>query len=192
MEDNLIRTFLAVPLPNEVKGKKNMFFSTIDHSNVQINWIKSQNLHLTLKFIGYTPENMFGEIVSELSEIFKNQKPFSISVKDTGCFPFPERPSTLWMGIDGNTNPLKNLVLNIENTMEKLGFPRSYKKFYPHITIARIKYPQKLTPDIQIFLKSHYDPIDLTIDRVQFLASELLKTGTLYSTIKSFPLGESI
>ena len=192
MEDNLIRTFLAVPLPNEVKGKKNMFFSTIDQSKVQINWIKSQNLHLTLKFIGYTPENLFGEIVSELSEIFKNQKPFSISVKDTGCFPSPERPSTLWMGIDGNTNPLKNLVLNIENTMEKLGFPRSYKKFYPHITIARIKYPQKLTPDIQIFLKSHYDPIDLTIDRVQFLASELLKTGALYSTIKSFPLGESI
>ena len=172
MEDNLIRTFLTVPLPNEVKGKKNMFFSTIDQSKVQINWIKSQNLHLTLKFIGYTPENLFGEIVSELSEIFKNQKPFSISVKDTGCFPSPERPSTLWMGIDGNTNPLKNLVLNIENTMENLGFPRSYKKFYPHITIARIKYPQKLTPDIQIFLKSHYDPIDLTIDRVQFLASE--------------------
>ena len=135
---------------------------------------------------------MFGKIVSELSEIFKNQNPFSICVKDTGCFPFPERPSTLWMGIDGNTNPLKNLVLNIENTMEKLGFPRADKKFYPHITIARIKYPQKLTPDIQIFLKSHYDPIDLTIDRVQFLASELLKTGTLYSTIKSFPLGESI
>ena len=96
------------------------------------------------------------------------------------------------MGIDGNTNPLKNLVLNIENTMEKLGFPKADKKFYPHITIARIKYPQKLTPDIEIFLKSHYDPIDLTIDRVQFLASELLKTGTLYSTIKSFPLGESI
>ena len=192
MEDNLIRTFLAVPLPNEVKGKKNMFFSTIDQSKVQINWIKSQNLHLTLKFIGYTPENLFGEIVSDLSEIFKNQKPFSISVKDTGCFPSPERPSTLWMGIDGNTNPLKNLVLNIENTMEKLGFPRAGKKFYPHITIARIKYPQKLTPDIQIFLKSHYDPIDLTNDRVQFLASELLKTGTLYSTIKSFPLGESI
>ena len=96
------------------------------------------------------------------------------------------------MGIDGNTNPLKNLVLNIENTMEKLGFPRAHKKFYPHITIARIKYPQKLTPDIQIFLKSHYDPIDLTVDRVQFLASELLKTGALYSTIKSFPLGESI
>ena len=192
MEDNLIRTFLAVPLPNEVKGKKNMFFSTIDQSKVQINWIKSQNLHLTLKFIGYTPENMFGEMVSELSEIFKNQKPFSISVKDTGCFPSPERPSALWMGIDGNTNPLKNLVLNIENTMEKLGFPRADKKFYPHITIARIKYPQKLTPDIQIFLKSHYDPIDLTIDRVQFLASELLKTGALYSTIKSFPLGESI
>ena len=39
MEDNLIRTFLAVPLPNEIKGKKNMFFSTIDQSK-DINIVK--------------------------------------------------------------------------------------------------------------------------------------------------------
>ena len=191
MDDRLVRTFLSVPLPVEVKAKKNMFYSTIDQSKSHINWVKSQNLHLTLKFIGYTPENMFDKIISELSKVFLNEKPFSITIQKTGCFPLPEKPRTLWMGIDGNTSSLRNLVLNIENTMEALGFPKDDKNYFPHITIARIRYPQKITPDVKIFLKSHYDPIVFVIDRVQFLASELLKTGAFYSTIKSFPLGES-
>ena len=64
--------------------------------------------------------------------------------------------------------------------------------FLPHITIARIKYPQSQTPDVGLFLKSSYDPIDLSIDRVQFFASELLPSGVIYSLLKTFPLGESI
>ena len=57
----------------------------------------------------------------------------------------------------------------------------------PHITLARIKYPQKYTPNIDLFLKSSYDPIDLSLDRVQFFASELLPSGTIYTLLKTFP-----
>ena len=192
MDEKLIRTFLAIPLPMEVKSKKNMFYSTFDSLSGKIHWIKSENLHLTLKFIGYTPERLFNEIINELTKIFENQNPFSIKVSETGCFPVPERPRILWMGINGNTNPLINLVSNIERSLHRLGFPMEDKEYYPHITIARIKYPQKKTPDVNLFLKSTYDPIVFTVDRVQFLASELLKTGTIYTKLKSFPLGESI
>ena len=84
---------------------------------------------------------------------------------------------------NGNTNPLINLVSNIDRSLHRLGFPMEDKEYYPHITIARIKYPQKKTPDVNLFLKSTYDPIVFTVDRVQFLASELLKTGII---IESF------
>ena len=76
--------------------------------------------------------------------------------------------------------------------MEKIGFPREKNKLIPHITLARIKYPQAYTPDIDLFLKSSYDPIDLYLDRVQFFASELLPSGAIYTLLKTFPLGESI
>ena len=72
------------------------------------------------------------------------------------------------------------------------GFPLEEMDYNPHITIARIKYPQKITPDVSLFLNSTFDPIQFPINRVQFLSSELVSTGVVYTLIKSFPLGESL
>ncbi len=192
MNEKLIRTFLAIPIPNEVMSKKNMLYSTFEKSKSKINWVKSNNLHLTLKFLGHTPESIIGNIIETINIITIDQQPFSLVIKNTGCFPVPERPRTLWMGVEGNINPLNDLVSKIELQLEKLGFPKEKQDYFPHITLARIKYPQKNTPDVKLFLDSTYDPIDFPIDRVQFLCSELLTNGTVYSLLKSFPLGESL
>ncbi len=192
MSEKLLRTFLCFPVPLEVKSKKNMLFSTLQYSPSKINWVKNENLHLTLKFIGYTREHDIPKIISNVNSVTSSYKPFHLMVKGTGCFPKKERPRTLFMGIEGRINLLNNLVKNIETQLEKLDFPKERFNYLPHITIARIKYPQPQTPDIDLFLKSSYDPIDLSLDRVQFFASELLPTGAIYSLLKSFPLGESI
>jgi 2'-5' RNA ligase len=76
--------------------------------------------------------------------------------------------------------------------LQEYGFPKEEMEFNPHVTIARIKYPQKLTPDVNLFLNSNFDPIKFPINRVQFLSSELISTGVVYTLIKSFPLGESL
>ena len=103
-----------------------------------------------------------------------------------------ERPRTLFMGIEGSLSPLYDLVSRIEDELEKLGFSKESNEFIPHITVARIKYPQKHTPDINLFLQSSYDPIDFSLNRMQFFASELLPSGAVYTLLQSFPLGEPI
>ena len=190
MEDRLIRTFLCFPVPPEVKSKKNMLYSTLEDSPAKINWVKNDNLHLTLKFIGHTRESYIPKIKDSLKGVICDQKPFQLSINGTGCFPKKERPRTLFLGIEGRINIMKGLLVKIENQLEKLGFPKDHYDFSPHITLARIKYPQKYTPNIDFFLKSSFDPIDLTLDRVQFFASELLPSGAIYTLLKTFPLGE--
>ena len=192
MSDNLVRTFISIPVPNEVKSKKNMLYSTLENSPSNISWVKNEQLHLTLKFLGHTPEASFDNIKSEISKITSTINPFKLVIDKTGCFPKKERPRVLWLGINGNTTALNDLFLRIDKKMDKIGFPCSDKEFFPHITLARVKYPQKHTPDISTFLKSSYDPIDFTADRVQFLSSELLPSGTFYTSLGSFPLGESL
>ena len=49
MNEKLKRTFLCFPVPFEVRSKKNMLYSTLEESPAQINWVKNENLHLTLK-----------------------------------------------------------------------------------------------------------------------------------------------
>ena len=192
MNEKLIRTFLCFPVPGEVRSKKNMLYSTLEGSPAQINWVKNDYLHLTLKFIGYTTESYIPKIIDTLKKITIKYKPFQLVINSTGCFPKIERPRTLFLGVEGRLNILMDLVQNIENELEKIDIPKDRNDFFPHITLARIKYPQTHTPDIDLFLKSSYDPIDLSLDRVQFFASELLPSGAIYTLLKTFPLGESI
>ena len=169
-----------------------MLYSTLENSPSKINWVKNEQLHLTIKFLGHTPESLFNEIKDGLCNIVSSITPFDLIIDKTGCFPVPERPRVLWLGIDGNIKTLTNLFVKIENKMDQLGFSREEQDYFPHVTLARVKYPQKYTPDVSIFLNSTYDPIDFKVDRVQFLSSELLPTGTVYTLLGSFPLGEKL
>ncbi len=192
MTEKLLRTFLAVPVPGEVKSKKNMLYSTLEKVDGDINWVKNAQLHLTLKFLGHTPESSISDVIDRIEQITKEIQPFDLTIEDTGCFPVPTRPRTLWLGVKGTLDLLLNMVERIESRLDALGFPKSKRDFSPHITMARIKYPQKHTPNVEPFLKSSYDPIDFPVDRVQFFSSELLPSGAVYTILKTFPLGETL
>ena len=64
-EDKLVRTFLAIPVPKPVGIKKNMLFSTIDEKYT-VNWVKNENLHVTLKFLDYTKESEFPKLLEDM------------------------------------------------------------------------------------------------------------------------------
>ncbi len=192
MDKNIVRTFLCVPVSKEIVSKKNMLFSTIEHSRIKINWVKNVNLHLTIKFIGQTPESSIKKIIYSIASITKDLTPFKLGIKGTGCFPNIRKPKTLWLGVQDDYLPLSKLVERVESNLFKLGFARETKVLIPHITIAKINYPQKNIPDVSTFLKSSYDVIDLNVNRLQLFSSELLSNGAVYSLLKTFPIGESI
>jgi len=192
MTEKLLRTFLAVPVPRDVSSKKNMLYSTLENVDGDINWVKNAQLHLTMKFLGHTPESAIIDVIDHVEKITPNMNPFDLKIEETGCFPVPTRPRILWLGLKGNLDLLKSMVESIENVLEPLGFPKESRDILPHITLARIKYPQKHTPNVNPFLKSSYDPIDFPVDRMQFFSSELLPSGAVHTILKTFPLGESL
>ncbi|MEE2918552.1 MAG: RNA 2',3'-cyclic phosphodiesterase [Candidatus Neomarinimicrobiota bacterium] len=192
MIEKLLRTFLAIPIPEEVKSKKKSFYSILENSGGKIQWVKNSNLHLTLKFLGPTPETSINKIRNVIGKIVTNNAPFNLLINDTGCFPTPKRPRILYMGVAGGLDPLLRLVHNIEEALDSMGFPKELQDYYPHITLARIKYPQEETPNIDLFMKSSYDAIDFPIDRVQFFSSELLSSGAIHTILDSVPLGETL
>ena len=190
MTEKLLRTFLGIPVPRDVWTKKNMLYSTLESVDGDINWVKNAQLHLTLKFLGHTPESSINDVIDQIEKITPVIKPFNLTIEKTGCFPIPTRARTLWLGVKGTLDPLLNMVESIETALDPLGFPNSDRNFSPHITLARIKYPQKHTPNVDPFLKSSYDPIDFPVDRVHYFSSELLPSGAIYTILKAFPLGE--
>ena len=64
-----------------------MLFSTLQDSSSKIKWVKNENLHLTLKFIGYTKESDIPKIINSVNDVTANFNPFNLSVEGTGCLP---------------------------------------------------------------------------------------------------------
>ena len=188
MKNRLLRTFIAIPTPHNVKNVKQMLISTMENEKCEVRWVKHINLHLTIKFLGFTPENKIEGICSDINELVKSHSAFHLSISNTGCFPNKNKPSVLYLGVDGDLSSLSLLVSDTEELFIKKGYPKLKNDFSPHVTLARIKYPQKFTPDVTSFLNSSYDSIDFPVNHVQFFSSEILPDGVFYNLLGTFPL----
>ncbi len=183
MSDRLIRTFLSIPVPGEVHALRDKLKNTVNTLGAKVSWIRKGNIHLTLKFIGDTPEDDVDRISRTIKDIITSAPAMNFKISGTGCFPKKERPRTLWLGIEGALNPLQVLVSDLNNALDPLGYPKEEKNYVPHLTLARIKYPQKHTPDISDFLNAEYEPVLLKINKIHFMRSELFFKGSVYTIL---------
>ena len=191
MSERLLRTFISVTLPKKIVSVSNMLQTTVISQKDNIKWVNPGNIHLTLKFLGHTPFEAADNINEVLKDLVTNHSGMELNITGTGCFPKIERPRVLWLGIDGNIDQLQDFVADLNIKLEKLGFPLDENEFIPHITLARIKYPPKDTPDISNFINTSYDPIKFNINRIRFMSSELFPNGPIYSILGTHFLSEN-
>jgi len=189
MDYKLIRTFIAVPMPEPLFNLRKKLKATISEKTGKIRWLRKDQIHLTLKFLGDTTEDSINDVRRIMQSIADEFKPFNISIQKTGCFPKVERPRVMWIGVSGELEKLNQLVEKIQKKLNPLGFPKDEKKYHPHITIARAKYPQKKTPDISTFLNTSFNPIPFPIKKVQFISSELFPNGPVYTILSTHFFG---
>jgi len=191
MYHRLIRTFIAIPVPESVFKLQRNLKNTISEKTGKVRWVKRDQLHITLKFVGDTPEESIDDVRGAIKIIADNTKPFEIFIQGTGCFPKIERPRVMWIGLNGALGQLNQLVKNIHNSLDPIGFPKDEKEFNPHITLARARYPQKKTPDISSFLNANFDPIPFRIEKFQFISSELFPNGPVYTILSTHFFGNN-
>ena len=119
-----MRIFLSIPVPNVVKNIKQMLTSTCENERVEIRWVKHNNLHLTIQFLGSASDEKVTKIRKEVKNIVNSINPFVLTVSETGCFPNTSKPSVLYLGIKGNIGALKALVVKIKDKMSQIGFKK--------------------------------------------------------------------
>ena len=183
MPEKLIRTFIAIDTPETVTKVALSVQSSVKVNPKAVRWVRKENIHITLRYIGPTAPGEVDRINRLLSEIVGQNSDLSLNVSGTGCFPKKERPRILWLGVDGDVAELKLLVAMINSEMDPLGYPQEERNYSPHITIGRIRYPQKATPDVTDFLSAQYEPISWNIPKIIFYQSELLQSGAIYSIL---------
>jgi 2'-5' RNA ligase len=107
-------------------------------------WIDRANLHITLWFIGEVVDNRAAAIADALQSPF-DVAPFHLDLRGAGAFPPSGAPRVLWIGTTTGTEPMRELYRRIEKRLVPLGFPAERRPYTPHLTIARVKDPGRVT-----------------------------------------------
>lgn len=134
-----LRVFLAVELSLDLCRKVGELQHQLRSIMPNVNWVRPESIHLTLKFLGNVDTGMVEQVLTALEPIRQSQPPFTLEIQGLGVFPHLRRPRILWIGCTGDIPALVNLVSGIEGMLNPLGFPPEEKPYYPHLTLARIK-----------------------------------------------------
>jgi 2'-5' RNA ligase len=133
-----MRLFLAIELAEPVRRhlvKLAERFRPIARAS----YVRPENLHLTLKFLGQVPDERVKEICDAL-ELIPKAGPFELAVDRVECFPERGRVRVIGMGMVPPPQ-LLTLVNRIEATCKPLGFPLEGRPYTAHITLARAREP---------------------------------------------------
>jgi len=146
-----------------------------------VKWVKKENLHITLKFLGETDK--MPAIEGKIKEIEGEFSPFKVSLKGVGAFPSQKRAKILWVGVEEGVKHLTELFSTVENKVHDLGFEKEIRKFTPHITFARIKNGKYSLPENTDFSFDSF-----SVNEVTLFKSTLTPKGPIYEIVSEAPL----
>lgn len=175
------RCFIALDLPreiiNEIKGIQELIKKK---TLITGRYTDTENLHLTLKFLGEIEDEKIKEIRKRLKEIKFNS--FNAELGEVGVFS-KKFIKIIWIKLKG----AEKLQKEIDNKLK--GLFESENRFMSHITITRVKYVENRKELIE-YLKSIKPKKNKFKVKVFFLKkSELLSEGSVYSDIEKYDLG---
>jgi 2'-5' RNA ligase len=184
-----IRTFIAVNLNPEIKEYLTSLQANLNVPGIKVKWVEKNNLHLTMKFLGYISLEQTELIKSELKEIGSRYSPFIIRLSSNiGVFPTYKMPRIIWVGIKEGISELKELYNSIENKLSNKGFPRENKDFSGHITIGRVKFIRDKTNFIQILKRIEVNNFTQEVGSIDLMESKFTPSGPTYNVTAKFPL----
>lgn len=179
-----MRTFIAIKIVPEKKLKDLVSVFKNALKDEIINWADTDNLHLTLRFIGETEQKQLDEIIRLIDEVAQRFKPFQLNLKDVGFFKSQNQPRVLFFAAE-NGFMLKQLAAEIEKMVVACGFSVEERFFNPHLTIARIKFLQNKMAFYDLINQFMGTEIQtVTVSEIVYYQSILTSAGAIYKPLK--------
>lgn len=178
MERN--RVFIAIELPDAVRAQVARLQEKLKESEADVKWVESQNIHLTLKFIGEVEPDKLEATYAGVTEAIGEQAKFPMSLAGIGAFPSMRRVQVIWIGVFAGATESTELSEKVEACLAKRGFEAEKKKFMPHITIGRVRSFKNVNRLVKLMEDIPFASADFAADAVTVIKSELTPQGPIY------------
>lgn len=176
------RLFLSIPFSKSWVDLFDEYKKEYLHHPIR--WIEKENLHLTLYFIGETPENRISEMKEKLRCISPEFPPFSLEFSKIDFAP-PGRSKRMIWACFLPSKIFKNLVFKVQRAVGGKEAEEEREPL-PHATLARFRDFKPLR-GLRLKQPEISDKL-LKIISFELQKSELSPSGAHYEMIESFPL----
>ncbi len=143
--------------------------------------LEATSLHVTLKFLGPTPDAHLPDIIETLTEVATGFPEVAASLTGLGAFPSPVRPRIVWAGLAAGRERIVDLMTHIDEACEILGFEPETRAPHPHVTVARVERPEPRGP-LSELIAAHADRALGSVDgrSLVLFESQLQPGGAVY------------
>jgi RNA 2',3'-cyclic 3'-phosphodiesterase len=185
----LVRVFVAIDIPAAQKELAAGIASTLAAAQADVKWVKSDAIHLTLKFLGEIPRDVLDPLQEALGKELADFPDFAIKIEGMGQFPPKGTPRVIWLGITEGAPELANLAALIDKTIVALGFPGETRPWAAHLTLGRVNSPRH-REELQKMLSTTTAPDSppFPARKVILIRSQLQRSGPIYTRLAAWKL----
>lgn len=176
-----MRLFTGIPASDVLK---NQVDKVLKEKPFKASWVKSENLHITLKFLGEVEEGKARSIIENFDKMVKPLKYKVLPYEGASSFPDEKRPRVLFLKFLEDQE-LMDYQREIENLFLKEGFKREEREFKIHLTLARFKFPPDREEFKNFIEKLSMEPfVPFEVSKVVLFESILKPEGPLYNPLR--------
>ncbi|MFH1103880.1 MAG: RNA 2',3'-cyclic phosphodiesterase [Actinomycetota bacterium] len=179
----MTRVFVAVPLDEETRHR----LAHLVRTRVAVmpgRAVPPENWHLTLRFLGEIDDVQLDRLRAALDAADLGPA-FQVRWGTLGAFPRPSRAGVLWIGLEGDPDPLHSLSEGVDEALEVAGHAPEDRPFRPHLTICRMR-PEE---DVRSVVGDGAPlGVPMRVDRVAVFESRLGRGGAKYAVLEEYLL----
>ncbi len=189
---NTERLFLAIALPECVRDSLTERVRPAAERAERVRWVRSENLHMTLKFLGEVTGERRTVIVEVMERVVTGSAPFPVTVSGVRIVRRRGRPHMVWGVLADPNDSLRQLHEKTECLLAHSGFDRERRPLAPHVTLARVRQgiaaweAEQLESWVAALEDS--EAMEFTVESVALMRSELRPGGAEYTVCRRFPL----
>ena len=178
------RIFAAVDIPDNTKECISRYIGALrrDFGHLRGGWESPEKMHITVKFAGDLDEGGLDKFMVMAANASAETRPFEVSIGGTGVFIRRRGPNVLWLGVAAPQFTALAAYFDPKIAEEK-GRPKP--PFNPHLTVARLREPDRSHDLVHRHMKNVFGPVEFTASGLSVYESTLLPTGSVYTVVSN-------